>query len=96
MRKRGLPDNLTKFNTINNKLLNPPGTPLRNIPIKIYLPTTTSPQQSSADTEGQETGVVQASIRTVQGLIAPTSATTRELLFLPSALSLFFSLLAFM
>lgn len=70
-------DDLTRFNTINNKLLNPPGTPLRNIPIKIYLPTTTSPQRSSGAAEGQEAGVVQASIRTVQGLIAPFSPTRK-------------------
>ena len=76
--KRECLDNLTKFNAINNKLLNPPGTPLRNIPIKIYLPTTASPQQSFGDTEGQETGIAQASIRTVQGLIAPFSASTRK------------------
>ncbi|KAH0286532.1 autophagy protein 5 [Aureobasidium namibiae CBS 147.97] len=79
--------NLTKFNTINNKLLNPPGTPLRNIPIKIYLPTTTSPQQSSGDDEGQVSGMVQASIRTVQGLIAPFSATTRQSNTLGTALN---------
>jgi hypothetical protein len=68
-------DNLAKFNTINNKLLNPPGTPLRNIPLKIYLPTTSALQSSGAETE---VGTVQASVRTVQGLIAPFSATTRK------------------
>ncbi|KAI4740687.1 putative autophagy protein Apg5 [Aureobasidium sp. EXF-12298] len=63
---------LAKFNTINNKLLNPPGTPLRNIPIKIYLPTTSPTPSSGGETEA---GIVQASIRTVQGLVAPLSAT---------------------
>jgi hypothetical protein len=72
---RDLLDNLAKFNTINNKLLNPPGTPLRNIPIKIYLPTTSALQSSGAETEA---GTVQASVRTVQGLIAPFSGTTRK------------------
>jgi autophagy-related protein 5 len=67
-------DNLAKFNTINNKLLNPPGTPLRNIPIKIYLPTTSPIPNSGAETEE---GIVQASVRTVQGLIAPFSATRK-------------------
>jgi autophagy-related protein 5 len=68
-------DNLAKFNTINNKLLNPPGTPLRNIPLKIYLPTTSALPSSGAEAE---VGTVQASVRTVQGLIAPFSATTRK------------------
>jgi autophagy-related protein 5 len=68
-------DNLAKFNTINNKLLNPPGTPLRNIPLKIYLPTTSALPSSSVETE---VATVQASVRTVQGLIAPFSATTRK------------------
>ncbi|KAI4719677.1 putative autophagy protein Apg5 [Aureobasidium sp. EXF-10727] len=61
---------LAKFNTINNKLLNPPGTPLRNIPIKIYLPTT-----APTSTSGDETETAQASIRTVQGLVGLSSAT---------------------
>ncbi|KAH0387129.1 autophagy protein 5, partial [Aureobasidium melanogenum] len=63
--------NLAKFNTVHNKLLNPPGTPLRNIPIKVYLPTTASTSSSGSG----EAEPVQASIRTVQGLIAPSSAT---------------------
>jgi autophagy-related protein 5 len=67
-------DNLAKFNTINNKLLNPPGTPLRNIPIKIYLPTTSPIPSSGAETEE---GIVQASVRTVQGLVPPFSATRK-------------------
>jgi len=64
--------NLAKFNTINNKLLNPPGTPLRNIPIKLYLPTTSTIPSSGTEAEER---IVQASVRTVQGLIAPFSAT---------------------
>jgi autophagy-related protein 5 len=67
-------DNLARFNTINNKLLNPPGTPLRNIPIKIYLPTTSPTPSSGGETEE---GIVQASVRTVQGLVAPFSATRK-------------------
>ncbi|KAG9609078.1 autophagy protein 5, partial [Aureobasidium melanogenum] len=63
--------NLAKFNTVHNKLLNPPGTPLRNIPIKIYLPTT-APTSSSVSGEAEP---AQASIRTVQGLVAPSTAT---------------------
>jgi autophagy-related protein 5 len=84
------PDNLAKFNTINNKLLNPPGTPLRNIPLKIYLPTTSAVPSSGAEAE---VATVQASIRTVQGLIAPFSATTRKFvvsLFLCFSFSFFF------
>ncbi|KAH0369044.1 autophagy protein 5, partial [Aureobasidium melanogenum] len=64
--------NLAKFNTVHNKLLNPPGTPLRNIPIKFYLPT--APPTSSSG-EGSEAEPAQASIRTVQGLVAPSAAT---------------------
>ncbi|CAD0037341.1 unnamed protein product, partial [Aureobasidium pullulans] len=60
-----------KFNTINNKLLNPPGTPLRNIPMKIYLPT--APSMSNSEEGGDAT--IQASIRTVQSLVAPFSGT---------------------
>jgi autophagy-related protein 5 len=66
-------DNLAKFNTINNKLLNPPGTPLRNIPIKIYLPTTSPIPSSDAEAER----IVQASVRTVQGLVPPYSASRK-------------------
>ncbi|THY59639.1 putative autophagy protein Apg5 [Aureobasidium pullulans] len=64
-------DNLQRFNTINNKLLNPPGTPLRNIPMKIYLPT--APSMSNSEEGGDAT--IQASIRTVQSLVAPFSGT---------------------
>jgi autophagy-related protein 5 len=71
-------DNLARFNTINNKLLNPPGTPLRNIPIKIYLPITSPTPSSGAETEE---GIVQASVRTVQGLIAPVSETRKFSIF---------------
>ncbi|KAL2036067.1 hypothetical protein VTO58DRAFT_101985 [Aureobasidium pullulans] len=63
--------NLQRFNTINNKLLNPPGTPLRNIPMKIYLPT--APSISNSEEGGDAT--IQASIRTVQSLVAPFSGT---------------------
>ncbi|KAL2350832.1 autophagy protein Apg5-domain-containing protein [Cryomyces antarcticus] len=56
---------LSLFNTINNKLLNPPGSKLRHIPVKIYLPTTASPSGTTA-TEGSA-----ASIRVVQSLVAP-------------------------
>ncbi|CAD0039115.1 unnamed protein product [Aureobasidium pullulans] len=64
-------DNLQRFNTINNKLLNPPGTPLRNIPMKIYLPT--APSIINPEEGGDST--IQASIRTVQSLVAPFSGT---------------------
>ncbi|KAI5271860.1 putative autophagy protein Apg5 [Aureobasidium subglaciale] len=59
--------NLQKFNTINTKLLNPPGTSLRNVPMKIYLPT--APISNPGD------GEVQASIRTVQDLVPLFSAS---------------------
>ena len=46
------------FNSINTKLLNPPGLELRHVPIKIYLPTTTSTSSTAETTipEEQEGG----------------------------------------
>ena len=57
---------LTKFNSINRKFLNPPGgSSIRHVPMKIYLPTTPIANEG---TETQARGTV----RTVQGLFPPT------------------------
>ena len=54
------------FNTVNSKLLNPPGMELRHAPMKIYLPT--SANQTASDTISEE--VKQAGhIRVVQSLV---------------------------
>lgn len=54
------------FNTINNKLLNPPGLELRHVPTKIYLPTSaTHTTSETIPEEGKQTG----HIRVVQSLV---------------------------
>ena len=57
-------DNLSSFNSINTKLLNPPGASLRHVPIKIYLPSAPPPAEGS-EGELEQTG----RIRVVQGLV---------------------------
>jgi autophagy-related protein 5 len=54
--------NLPLFNSINNKLLNPPGTSIRHVPVKVYLPTATH-----ANTPDTAAG----SLRVVQSLVTP-------------------------
>ncbi|KAK5123891.1 hypothetical protein LTR85_002087 [Meristemomyces frigidus] len=56
---------ISLFNTINNKLLHPPGLELRHIPIKIYLPTSAS--QTASDTILEEAKA--GHIRVVQSLV---------------------------
>ncbi|KAI9671528.1 MAG: autophagy protein 5 [Caeruleum heppii] len=61
---------LPRFETVNQKLLNPRGVPLRHIPLKIYLPasTGTSPAPTEdADNNGKTT----PSLRVLQVLIPP-------------------------
>lgn len=57
-------DDLPLFNSVNNKLLNPPGLALRHVPIKIYLPTSASHAVSEAIPEEAKAG----HIRVVQAL----------------------------
>ncbi|EMC91313.1 hypothetical protein BAUCODRAFT_322681 [Baudoinia panamericana UAMH 10762] len=52
------------FNSVNNKLLNPPGMELRHIPLKIYLPTSASQTASETIPEEPKAG----HIRVVQSL----------------------------
>ncbi|GAM88802.1 hypothetical protein ANO11243_068360 [Dothideomycetidae sp. 11243] len=81
------------FNTVNAKLLNPPGVSLRHVPIKVYLPV-----DSQADIPGvvveekEETGEDQqpqrqaGSVRVVQGLVPPVSPS-RQVTTLGTALN---------
>ncbi|USW57849.1 Putative autophagy protein Atg5, UblA [Septoria linicola] len=59
------------FNTVNNKILNPPGLTLRHVPIKIYLPTT----GKSEATETIEEETTPAHLRVVQALVPIVQAS---------------------
>ncbi|KAF4550215.1 Autophagy protein 5-like protein [Elsinoe fawcettii] len=71
---------LALYNTVYHKLLNPPGQSLRNVPIKIYLPTsaphpdapTAIPEEQEGKEEGEVEKIQAGSVRVVQGLVAPT------------------------
>ena len=54
------------FNTINTKLLNPPGLELRHVPIKIYLPS--SATHTASETIPEDTKQA-GHIRVVQSLV---------------------------
>lgn len=63
-------DDIALFNTVNNKLLNPPGASIRHIPIKIYLPTSPAPvTNDDSASELPQAG----SIRVIQTLVPPLS-----------------------
>ena len=72
-----LQDNLVLFNSVNSKLLDPPGSTLRNIPIKIYLPTTAESGENSTqqiaeakdESQQQPPTPTPGSIRVVQSLV---------------------------
>jgi len=69
-------DDLQLFNSVNTKLLNPPGSALRHVPIKVYLPTSSAPAPAPAKdstSEMQQPG----HIRVVQGLV-PLLSPTRQ------------------
>ncbi|CAK4029474.1 Autophagy 5 [Lecanosticta acicola] len=57
--------NLVLFNTVNTKLLNPPGMELRHVPIKIYLPTSAGQWATDTIPEEAQTG----HMRVVQSLV---------------------------
>lgn len=70
-------DDLNLFNSVNNKLLNPPGQSLRHIPVKVYLPTK---QQVVDDVPGQDEDKASdipqpGSVRVVQTLVSPYTST---------------------
>lgn len=77
-----LSDNLPLFNTVNNKLLNPPGLALRHIPLKLYLPSLAPPSTSASNSSLPQSGT----IRVVQQLI-PLQTPTRQPLTLGAALN---------
>lgn len=77
---------LKLFNQVNQKLLNPQGLSLRNIPVRLYLPHAADsgmgkpgPRHSTDDRKAQKgEEVTPGSIRVVQGMIpmAPSSRTS--------------------
>ncbi|EON66667.1 hypothetical protein W97_05913 [Coniosporium apollinis CBS 100218] len=58
---------LALFNSVNQKLLNPPGVPLRHIPIKIYLPSSSATASTTSDT----TAIAPGHLKVVQSLATP-------------------------
>lgn len=80
---------LPLFNTVNNKLLNPPGSMLRHVPIKAYLPTSSHAQATDTANNEQDTGDDEphaGSVRVVQSLVAPMNPA-RQLVTLGAALN---------
>lgn len=69
------PDNVTSFNHINNKFLNPPGATIRHTPIKLYLPSAPPPPSGGSVEEVQQAG----RIRLVQSLVTPLSPSRTHL-----------------
>jgi autophagy-related protein 5 len=63
-------DDLTLYNKINSKLLNPPGMQLRHVPLKVYLPT--SARQPATETIEEEPRP--GHLRVVQALVPLLSA----------------------
>ncbi|GAB1737662.1 hypothetical protein NU219Hw_g2076t1 [Hortaea werneckii] len=59
---------LQLFNSVNIKLLNPPGMELRHVPVKFYLPTSSATDPAGADTIPEETKAA-GHVRVVQSLI---------------------------
>lgn len=78
-----LPDDCDLFNSVNNKLLNPPGLELRHVPLKIYLPTSAS--EIASDTIPEEMKSA-GHIRVVQAL-AQRQLSSRQAQTLGTALN---------
>lgn len=76
------------FSPISQKLLYAQGTPLRHIPLKIYLPSSSSPPPAAEESSSSspKRPVSGGHLRVVQSLIAPTTSGTREPQTLGSAL----------
>ncbi|KAK0261784.1 hypothetical protein B0A54_10109 [Friedmanniomyces endolithicus] len=74
------------FNTINTKLLNPPGLELRNVPLKIYLPTSAS-RTTASETIPEEGKPPAGHIRVVQALIPIQQSSSRQPQTLGTALN---------
>lgn len=81
--------NFAVFSPISQKLLYAQGTPLRHIPLKIYLPSSSSPPAAEESSSSTPTRPVSGGhLRVVQSLITPTASGTREPQTLGSALHL--------
>ncbi|KAK3712616.1 Autophagy protein 5 [Vermiconidia calcicola] len=74
---------LNLFNSVNSKLLNPPGMELRHVPLKIYLPTSASQTASETITEEAKQA---GHIRVVQSLV-PLHLPSRQPQTLGTALN---------
>ncbi|KAK1065106.1 Autophagy protein 5 [Friedmanniomyces endolithicus] len=74
------------FNTINTKLLNPPGLELRHVPLKIYLPTSAS-RTTAPETIPEEGKPAAGHIRVVQALIPIQQSSSRQAQTLGTALN---------
>ncbi|KZF24789.1 autophagy protein 5 [Xylona heveae TC161] len=73
--------NLAIYNSINQKLLNTPGTSLRNIPLRIYLPSSGDAPSTESTTETKpDEAPLQRSLRVVQAPIAPMISNRNPLL----------------
>lgn len=88
-----LKDDMDLFNTVNNKLLNPPGVAIRHVPIKIYLPTSASqgtsqtiPESAGEDDNTAATTGKTGHIRVVQTLV-PLQLPTKQPQTLGTALN---------
>ena len=64
---------LPMFNVVNQKLLNPQGSTLRHLPVKLYLP--------HAAPGATEEGPTPGSLRVVQALVTPALSSRESSLF---------------
>ena len=78
-------DDLQLFNSVNIKLLNPPGMELRHVPVKFYLPTSSATDPAGADTIPEETKAA-GHVRVVQSLI-PLQLPSKQPQILGTALN---------
>lgn len=85
----GVLENFALFSPISQKLLYAQGTPLRHIPLKIYLPSSSSSSSAAAKENSSSSPtrpVSSGHLRVVQSLITPTASGAREAQTLGSAL----------
>lgn len=87
-------DDLRLFQTVNNKLLYPPGIELRHVPLKIYLPTssptTSDPISEETSEPAGSVTIIKPSaghVRVVQSLIPILQPSTRTPQTLGTALN---------
>lgn len=64
-------DDLALYNSVHQKLLNIPGTGLRHVPLRVYLP--------SSDSEGEDHETTPGKVRVVQSLVAPMISSSKWL-----------------